>query len=267
MINKIPNYFEAKELYLQGQSLTEIERLMGIDRKKMSQLLQQEGIVIRKNNQKHSYNESIFDVIDTEEKAYWLGFLYADGNTCNFGKWEVNISLAYKDKHHLQKLISLVSPTLQFREFNAKCFGKEYRSAKVQITNKRITESLIRQGCVPAKTLILQFPSESIVPRHLQRHFIRGYFDGDGNAYVSKDKRSVAFRIVGMPSFLEAIHDVFERDISGYTRTKNCKKRNQQAYCFNKGGRNVVRPIVDYLYHNATVWLERKYDKFLEMFE
>lgn len=252
---------------MQGHSLTEIQRQLGIDRKKLSQTLRQEGIEIRVNNQKHSYNESFFDVIDTEEKAYWLGFLYADGNTNDFGKWEVSISLAYKDKHHLQKFISLISPTLQFQEFNAKCFGKEYRSAKVRITNKRITESLIRQGCVPAKTLVLQFPPESIVSRQLQRHFIRGYFDGDGNAYVSKNKWVVLFRLIGVPSFLETIQDVFERDIKGYTRTKLYQKRNQKAFEFKKGGRNVVSPIVHYLYLDASVWLERKYDKFLEIIE
>ena len=80
-------YDRAKELYNQGKSLRSIADQLGVDRKKLSKKFKEDGITIRdpyKNSIRKAkrfkeVDESIFEIIDTEEKAYWLGFLYADG--------------------------------------------------------------------------------------------------------------------------------------------------------------------------------------------
>ena len=72
-------YEEAKDLFLEGHSLSAVERITGYNRKWLSQLLKAEGYDVKRNNQKYNYNETAFEQIDDEEKAYWLGFLYADG--------------------------------------------------------------------------------------------------------------------------------------------------------------------------------------------
>ena len=81
------------------------------------------------------------------------------------------------------------------------------------IGNKHMRDSLISKGCVPNKSLILKFPSEEILPKELQRHFIRGYFDGDGTIGLyphskTNPKLEESLLIVGTKPFLEKVQDV-----------------------------------------------------------
>lgn len=262
-MNLMPLYDEAKALYLEGKSLTQIGKELGVDRKKLSKLLKAEGISITQNNQKYNYNDTFFDVIDTEHKAYWLGFLYADGNIDNFAKWEVRLGLAYEDKHHVEKFKDIICPQLPIREYEVTLKGKKYRSAKLCICSKPLVESLIDKGCIPNKSLILKFPTTNQVPEHLIHHFIRGYFDGDGS--IGNYTSNKMFRLVGTKEFLNSVHDIFEQNIPGYERTKLGTKQNTEAMQLAKSGTNNIRLIYEYLYKDATVCLERKYDKFLEI--
>ena len=97
-------YLKAKELYLSGVSLTKIQGMLGYNRKRLSTLLRYEGINIKQCGQKHIYNTSAFKSIDTEEKAYWLGFLYADGDISVMNQLKLRVSLKAGDKDHLLKL-------------------------------------------------------------------------------------------------------------------------------------------------------------------
>ena len=109
---------------------------------------------IRKNGGKtNAYGKqdiisSIFSEIDTEEKAYWLGFMYADGNvsvSCN----SISLELALKDEVHLQKFNTFLGKSKNIRKdhFRVRCCFKD-----TQIYN-----DLIRLGCVPKKSSILTF--------------------------------------------------------------------------------------------------------------
>lgn len=257
MKHLIPNYEEAKIMYLNGISLTQINKELGIDRKKLSKALKADGCDIRINNQKHTYNETYFDVIDTEDKAYWLGFLYADGNVDNFSKYEVRVGLAYQDRAHVLKLRDILCPTMELRECITVLDGKEYPNIKLTVTNKKLVETLVDKGCVPRKSLTLTFPSEDIVPRELIHHFIRGYFDGDGSVYNTS--KSTGFNMLGTEDFISTVQSIFQKDIADYTITKQHLKG--KAWYFTKRGKLVI-PIREYLYKDATIYLERKHEKF-----
>jgi hypothetical protein len=270
----IPEYKQIKELYIQGMSLNQIKKHLNIGDqviRKCSLLLKADGINIKKNGQKYVYNETYFDNIDCEEKAYWLGFMYADGNVGNFPKCEVRVGLAYKDKEHLEKFRNLLCPEKPIREYKTILNGKEYPCVKFDIPNKYLVESLINKGCVPRKSLILTFPTLEQVPEYLIHHFIRGYFDGDGCIHqVPNATNLISFTIVGTEKFLNKIHDIFKENISDYTRTKlghknKTKDNNHKIYTLNKSGRNCVQEIFNYLYKDATVYLSRKYNTFIEI--
>lgn len=102
-------YDRAKELYNQGKSLRNIADQLGIDRKKLSKKFKEDGIMIRdpyKNNTGKAkrfkeVDESIFENIDTEEKAYWLGFIYADGYVNNR---QIELTLKESDYEHIKKI-------------------------------------------------------------------------------------------------------------------------------------------------------------------
>ena len=114
-----------------------------------------------------------FEKIDSEEKAYWLGFLYADGYI-SFSENKIELSLAEKDVHHIEK----------FRDFlginNRICYRPSVKAYRLSFRSDKCKQDLINQGCTPRKSLTLKFPTSKQVPYELIRHFIRGYFDGDG---------------------------------------------------------------------------------------
>lgn len=126
-----------------------------------------------RNSKRPFKNRYIFDKIDTEEKAYWLGFLYADGSVGS-KEDKIELSLAACDYNHIQK----------FKDFigldNKISYRKKQNAYRYSFRDKTFKEVLIKQGCVPKKSLILTFPTIDQVPVELIRHFIRGYFDGDG---------------------------------------------------------------------------------------
>lgn len=252
-------YEEAKKLFLDGLSLSEIEKQTGFNRKRLSSLLKHEGYSIKKNNQKYNYNEKAFEKIDTEEKAYWLGFLYADGNIRVIGQKALVLSLSAKDEQHLEKFKNFISPEHEI--WKEKVFleatSKTYNSVRLSITNSKIVDDLINVGCVPDKTFILSFPK---LQDNLIRHFIRGYFDGDGTA--AKVNGKACFGILGASKdFVVEI----EKHLNQYAKVSNKKvtERNRAGrntlYEFRYGAQADIIKIYHYLYDDAVVYLERKH--------
>ena len=133
----IENYDKAKTMFLQGKSLTQIQKELGIDRKKLSILLKQDDIEIKLNNSKYECDENFFDVIDTEEKAYWLGFLYADRSIENFGRFKIDLSLSEKDKNHIEKYKQSLKLTYPTKRTGQLLNDRTYYSYRVVITNKK----------------------------------------------------------------------------------------------------------------------------------
>ena len=139
------------------------------------------------------FNKQAFDTIDTEEKAYWLGFLYADGSLSSSTN-TVELQLSNKDKEHLRKFSRFMKYNGEIKTKANKKDKNEniyYESCRVSFSNKHLWDTLNTQGCTPRKSLTLKFPNESIFgDKSLIRHFIRGYFDGDGSLGVYDNKVS-----------------------------------------------------------------------------
>lgn len=154
------------ELRKSGKGVTEIGKILNIDRVAVSRNLKKLGYDTSRN----PLIKNIFHIIDTEEKAYWLGFLYADGYVSKYNQIEVSLSL--EDEEHLIKL-------KQFINTNTNIIKDEHR-CRLLFCSKELANDLAQLGCVNNKSLILQFPTEQQVPQELIRHFLRGYVDGDG---------------------------------------------------------------------------------------
>ena len=96
-------YNKGLNMYLNGISTTKISKELKISRSRFSDYLKQQGIKVDRLPHKKKINENIFEIIDTEEKAYWLGFLYADGCIASGERSDIELSLQLLDKEHLQK--------------------------------------------------------------------------------------------------------------------------------------------------------------------
>jgi hypothetical protein len=117
-----------------------------------------------------------FKTIDTIEKAYWLGFLYADGYITKDNNG-LQIALAIKDEEHLDKFIKIIGANKDCKRYYGpyKTAGK---SVQIKITDKAFCSYLINHGCVNKKSLIIRLPK--LGGEELYKAFLSGYYDGDG---------------------------------------------------------------------------------------
>ncbi len=211
----------------------------------------------------YTYNDSFFENIDSEIKAYWLGFLYADGCVGNILRTPtISLGLSIKDVNHVQKFVENINCNAPIHIHTPK--NKEYRYSigTVNIYSEKMAKDLIYIGCVPNKTSILDFPSVNEVPEHLLNHFIRGYFDGDGCLYLGK-RRDVEISILSTYHFLFKLNIILNKLAkTEFQRIEKVKNRNVFRYRFS----SVINSIkfLNFIYNNATLYLERKYNKYLE---
>lgn len=217
---------------------------------------------------KYYINQDYFNIIDNEWKAYWLGFLYADGT--NRIKWNekkhkmehvLKLTLCYKDKTHLEKFKKSLQNDSPIKDRIIKLNNKEFKSCDINICNQKICNDLSDLGCVPNKSLILKFPNDKIVPKNLIRHFIRGYFDGDGCVHVNLSNKSTVINFVGTKEFLSSLQDIFHNELKiSYTKMTN--QRNNKAFQITYGGIEEFEKIFTYLYKDSNIYLDRKLEKF-----
>lgn len=226
---------------------------------------------ISKFARKYSLNENFLDLIDTEEKAYFLGFMYADG--CNHAKRNrFSISLQEEDSELLTKFSNLLDSNKPLHYTDRKtCVikGIEYlqkRQVSLWIISKSLTDRLSELGCTPNKTFTIQFPTDNQVPSHLIRHFIRGYFDGDGSFSYNVSKKGwirITVGLVGTVDFCEHIRDILSTKINVNSKVYQKVKYTNTTRELQTGGRIQGYKLLSWLYHDSTISLKRKYDKFI----
>ena len=213
------------------------------------------------NSKKYTINENYFEIIDSPNKAYWLGFLYADGcilvkEKNNKKSYVLEVSLSEDDILHLEKFKMSLKSNAPIKH---KVIKNKYKASRINICNKKICEDLIKLGCVPKKSLILTFPTEEQVPKKLIPHFIRGYLDGDGCIFNNGDD-NVSISFIGTYDFLNSIENIMHEEF-GLTKTVLEKKGN--AYQCQWKGKGNLKTWFDYLYnYEDIIFLQRKFEKF-----
>ena len=195
-----------------------------------------------------------FEIIDTEEKAYWLGFLYADGSVGS-KEDKIELGLAEKDLKHIEKFRDFMNITnkISYRE-KTKSYRMSFRSAQCK-------QDLINKGCVPKKSLILNFPNENQVPKYLIRHFIRGYFDGDG--WFTNTEKCFQVGIIGTENFINGFLDSIENIDKKNKIFDVHREDGAKRYIF--GAYNDVLNFLNWIYKDSNIYLDRKYKKFIEI--
>ena len=232
--------------------------------KKISKILKENDVSIRttkETSRKYSHNENFFENIDTEKKAYWLGFMYADG--CVTGNNKSVIKLGIKDYDHLEKFKNDINATNNIKSYNGISYGTQIEYCTITLRSEKTMNDLIKQGCVKNKSLILKFPTLNQVPKHLIRHFIRGYFDGDGSVYMHTTNKTPQIEFVGTKEFLEGI--ILNSDLPNeYINTHifKEKRRESNTYYIKIWKFEDVQLFYNFMYKDCTVKMDRKFNKF-----
>jgi intein-encoded DNA endonuclease-like protein len=210
---------EVVLLYKEGRSTTEIAKIFGVWSNAINGLLKRRNIKLRSASEAHKkyyINETFFDNIDSEEKAYTLGMFYADGSN-NINRYKAYIMLAEEDVDILEKIRNLVSPEKPLLYQKRKDGNPKHQNRYMfYIDNKHISIQLEKLGCVTNKTYILKFPEW--LDKKLYKHFIRGYFDGDG--HVGLYGKQIQISIVGTENFCMSLQS-----------TLSIKNIDSRIYC------------------------------------
>lgn len=246
---------KAISMFKEGYSLEKIHKNLGISRDSFSKKLKKMGYEILSDGKKH-INSNIFEKIDTEEKAYWLGFLMADGYV---SKNSNKIELQIKDKEHLEKFKNFLDSKHKISERKNILNGKEFVSYRISICDKQIHQSLISLGCIPNKTFEMHIPN---IDDNLFRHWLRGYFDGDGCIFCYNKKPFLKgrYHISLSSGNLYILQEILEK-LNELFPFKNIKVKNTKT-CYEIRTMNILdtQLFLDLLYKDSTIYLDRKFE-------
>ena len=244
---------------IEDRSLTQISKKYHIDRHTIAKELNKRGIEILTTNIKFKFNDTVFDSIDTEEKAYWLGFIFADGCIQSNDR-RFSMSLSEKDIEHLQKFKNFINTKNAIHIVKDKRF--DCNLCSIAVRSDHFWNSLNDKGCTARKSLTLKFPDISIFNnKSLIKDFIRGYCDGDGTIGIYERSRDKLYKLsmVGTLDFLNEVQKYIGIKGSIYKATYG--KKVTEAVCLGYNSLK-ARQVARILYENSTIYLQRKYDIF-----
>jgi hypothetical protein len=213
---------------------------------------------------KYAVNEDYFENIDTPEKAWILGFIGADGSN-NPSTNSLVFHLAIKDEEILTQIKEELSSEHNLFYLVKKDTGRKY--VILSIASRKMSKDLIRQGIIPNKTLQYSFPTQ--LPKNLYRHFLRGYFDGDGCIYYTQKRKRLGFSIVGTADLCNFLSDILreELDVHGGVRLNHAKSANQITSVIDVAGNKQITKVMNWMYEDATISLKRKVKKYFTSLE
>ncbi len=198
-----------------------------------------------------------FHTIDSERPAYWLGFLAADGYVRGN---RLQLVLSGNDRGLIEQFRADLQATNPIYDSAV----KGHSIAKICISCPHLTRDLRAYGITRRKTYTLAWPPN--IPDCVIHHFIRGYVDGDGGFYATRNKYAaspnIQFRVCSTLSFLQSMQSHLMQSCNlRQTKIYQDKRRPSESGTLIYTGRLQVKRILDYLYHDATIWLPRKRDK------
>ena len=254
------------DLYNQGHNGKDISRILGFkNHQPIYNFFRKYNLANKERVYKRKYTlkEEYFKVINTEQKAYILGFICADGYVA---KDRLCIVLSQKDVEILETIKKEFgsNQVLSFYQ-SSNPYDKEKLCdmVKLQISSKRFVEPLIKMGLADDKTYTLNSSILKFIPKYLVKDFLRGYFDGDGNVmygrkYISGRKFNI--NICGNEEFLLNTYQKFFPS----TNKMYFEKKSKQTYTWKLSSREKVEKFLDWLYKNSKIHLKRKYKVYLK---
>ena len=217
----------------------------------------------------YTCNYHYFDNIDTEDKAYWLGFLTTDGWINQSKKTNAGVTgieLQYGDIGHLKKFNKSIDGNYQITDRWRTCSiaknkEKKHHMCCIRIFSATMYNTLKNLGFSNDKSYDFHIPK---LPEHLIRHYMRGYFDGDGCFCFTNKSFGVHFITASQPLYTDLLNILQTLSI----KTSNC-------VFVNEFGTTMYRPeickfndkikFLDWIYQDCNIYLDRKYKKYLKV--
>lgn len=256
-IKTICSLYEDEQL-----AMKKIGERFNVSRTVIRRVLDEANIEIKKDNHIYKADYRKFKDIDSPQKAYWLGFIAADGNI--FIRPEnatVSVNQHLKDKAHLEKLKDFMRSNVPIKEYiNSTGYSNKEKPTpmcRIAFNSKDMAQDLIKLGIIPAKSLVLEAPK---IDEKYFLPYILGYFDGDGTIFKFNNNTEYGIGFTGSYGTITWINEVLQL---------NAKLEQRQigsaTYYIRCGGTNKPYSILKLLYDSTDVHLDRKYLLFKEL--
>jgi intein/homing endonuclease len=226
---------------------------------------------MRKGVRKHFFNEDYFENINTEEKAYWLGFIAADGSivkSSEYNSYRLYINLSHIDESHLEKFQNTIEANdiaLQRHTSTVGfCNANGSTTSRIVLNSLKLCTDLAKYHIHQRKSYDIQLPS---IDSDLMPHYLRGLFDGDGSYYYQYDTKNnryrYTFEIVGASKML--LKQIQEYLLSVNIKTNLYCRKGTNSFRLMSSSKQEILKLIDLLYSDAHIYLDRKYQKINEI--
>lgn len=259
------HYDEIIRLYNEeGKGCTQISKIIGCSEPAVSAILRRHGHKGDKYLIKRNVNHDFLDTIDTEEKAYFVGYFMGDG--CNMKtRWEIS-SIDYDILCKIKKSIGFDGDIKECDDINIRKNTKWRTKYKITIGSSKMCDRLKEISCFPRKSCLLESSNVRLknvknnIPTTLMRHFFRGWLESDGTIYtLQKGKRTYA-AFCGSENIINDCYNYLSNlKMNGIV----CKPYRKDYYIYQLRFSKIadVYLLLKYLYNDATIYMDRKYDK------
>lgn len=254
---KPSEYENVQKKYLKYRSSEKVAREYSVEGSTIVKILKKLNIkMFDEAGRKYYFKQDIFNKgITSSDLSYILGILYADG--CNT-KGNIILGLQYKDSQILNKIKKV------FDKKGKLLFVKRRKphhqdKLRLELNSVKLSNDLKKLGMVEKKSLILKFPSESIVPIEFMPDFIRGFFDGDGSVYFGEDNK-IRVCLTSSLDFCNGMHN-FLNSIGIKTSFRHYKNPLSKSIRIESNSGSIK--FYQYIYNKDTnLFMKRKRDKF-----
>lgn len=251
------NETDVFEKYNELKNIHKVAKYFNVSITPICRILRKNGLEL--TNRRYSVNYEYFDNIDSEEKAYWLGFLYADGYIRERKSGNsLEMKLSIKDFEHLKTFKENINSNHKIIESVTKTKYKdgfsESHMCHLAIYSTKIVDSIKKQGFHSRKTFTIKSPN---IDKNLERHFIRGYFDGDGSfSFNGKSKKSCTSIVSASKTFQEFLINTLNENNIKINLYEEIRLQIQNKVDNLK--------FYNYIYKDSKIYLERKKEKYEE---
>ena len=246
-------------LYKSGVKSIDIARKHNLHETSISRIIRRiekesNSKVTMQTGRRYTLKEDYFETIDTELKSYFLGFIYADGSVSP-EKGNLSIAIHNKDLLLLERFKEELNSNANIEHYLSKGFNSNSPTVRLSVYSRKMLDNLNDLGVIKNKTHFLD--SIPDIPTSLIRHFIRGYFDGDGSIEVCK---------VGTYNLLSNIRShLQEAGLNPNVKFTKRKKNGDNIYNLKYCGRGNALKFYNYVYKDSTFSLPRKRERFISL--
>lgn len=245
--------------YMNGMLMKDVSAKYKICGDTVFNYMNKHGINFKNGHgRKNFFNQHFFEHIDREDKAYFLGFLYADGwiGGVQKGVYErpcnIVLDLSSTDRNILEKFLECIEASGSTKIRDHVASERTYKASPmslVSLTSTKMADDLISHGFCNLKPDRVSVPE---LPDNMYRHFVRGYFDGDGCATTN------TAQFTGQYSFLSSIDATICRCLQieqGHLHTPYDNLSVADLQYHIQASR---QSIFNWFYESSSIYLERK---------